>query len=80
MGKALLKRHPELLVISVSGSAQNTGTSLFAFDAVVTKGSATASVQHITPSVAAQIILQSMKEVKAGESSGQVRISVTSAR
>eukprot|EP00435_Cladocopium_sp_Y103_P035957 s1750_g9.t1 len=38
LGKALQQRHPQLLVISISGQAKSAG-SLFACDAVVTQGS-----------------------------------------
>lgn len=79
LGKALKQRHPQLLVISISGQAKSAG-SLFAYDAVVTQGSTmtqSSAVQHITPDVAAKMILQSLQNT---ENAGRhVRVSVMSA-
>jgi len=75
LGKALQNRYPDLLVISISGQAKSTG-SLFAFDAAVTEGSSTSAVQHITPDVAAEMILQSLRTTKTDR---HVRVSVMNA-
>lgn len=79
LGKALQQRHPQLLVISISGQAKSAG-SLFACDAVVTQGSTMAqssAMQHITPDVAAELISQSLQNA---ENAGRhVRVSVMSA-